>query len=127
MDKNSWLTYLATGKVLRPPRKPTEKEYDTIIFENSFNSILELKEAIERLKINGRLLLLVPSQSSPNKFPEEAGRVWEKERLKETIECFLKEHPEIKQKLFFECYPEINNGYIYFYIAFKKVLSAYWS
>jgi len=114
VDKNSWVEFNIRGSVLRWPRILETKKYDTIVFDCTLKTVKDIEQALKFLKHPGRILLVVPSKES--NFPEEAGKVWDEEALRALIGHICK-FSKLKQKLFFKCYPEINNGYVYFYIA----------
>jgi len=120
MDRESWLDFNIRGEALRYPKKPeANKKYDTLVFDCTFETADAIFKNIKYLKVPGRILIVAPSKDSPSKFPEEAGKVWSEIALKEVIAHVIK-FLSLKQKLFFKCYPEINNNYTYFYIGLVK-------
>jgi len=120
MDRKSWLEFNIRGEALRHPRKPDkDKLYDTLVLDCTFNNADEVFSLVKSMKAPGRMLIVVPSNDSLEKFPEEAGKVWDEIALREVINHIIK-FSNLKQKLFFKCYPEINDGYTYFYIALAK-------
>jgi len=120
MDRKNWLEFNTRGEVLRFPREPEpRKKYDTIIFDCTFNNADNILKLLKKIKSPVRILLVVPCKDSPEKFPEEAGRTWIEVALREVINHIIK-FSNLKQKLYFKCYPEINDGYSYTYVALTK-------